>query len=90
MPKKIAMLTEALKNIVSQNLIPNVAYLAESVTRSRGDILSVAGSENTCMYIIDQGEVGIVNPKDTLASTSRVSNLMAVDFVEYSYPVPLD
>lgn len=60
MPKKVTFLIEALKNMVSQSMVPNVAFLAEPITRSRGDILSVAGKDLTFMYIVDEGEVGVV------------------------------
>ena len=83
MPKKVTFLVEALKNMVSQNLVSNVAFLAEPITRCRGDILSVGGKDISYMYIIDEGEVGIVSPQDNLGSGKRLLNMKSVDFVEW-------
>lgn len=82
MPKKVTFLIEALKNMVSQSMVPNVAFLAEPITRSRGDILSVAGKDLTFMYIVDEGEVGVVGQNQPIPTGKRLMNMKSVDFVD--------
>lgn len=84
MPKKVTFLIEALKNMVSQSLVPNVAFLAEPITKSRGDILSVAGRELAFMYIVDEGEIGVIEPKQNLPPGKRLMNMKSVDLVLFN------
>lgn len=61
--------------------MPNVAFMFESEVKSRGDVLTVMGEDCSRMFIIDEGDVGIVASNDLPLEEKKLLNLQAVDYV---------
>lgn len=62
--------------------MPNVAYMFQAETHSRGDIISIKGEPLSKMYVVEEGDIGVVPNPIVDHHDRKLTNTHSVDYVE--------
>lgn len=63
--------------------MPNVAYMFQPESYGRGTIISFKDELLTKMFVVEEGDIGIVPSGSIQHQNRRLTNLQAVDYVGY-------
>lgn len=82
--KRLSFFQECFKNIVSLKSMSNFMVMFQPEDFNRGEFICRRGDLLAKMFVIEQGEVGIISStrSDMLKKNSKVANLMKTDFVK--------
>lgn len=85
--KRLAFFQDCFKHLVSFKSIPNFMVMFQGETFNRGEFICKKGEPLDRMYVIEQGEVGILAGSPLSARNSkRVVNLQGVNLVRAREP----